>query len=451
MGCWLRRWTPWPRSGYCPPGRWCTWTPAIGIGGVGGRLRVWYLVPRSGFQLPWRLAFRRSCRGAGRGPLGEALLPFGRLGFQQRLGLAQPRQPPSLGGERLGQLVPTRPAVLEILALVVLSCMAQDLGDLDVEPVDGAVGLVGGIAGQLGAVQGDHADLDHAGGGAQLEQLHKEPGQGVLVADPEPRDGHVVGELVGGQHPESVVLMVAPFELAGRTDPKAVATEEHAEQELGVVGGMAVAVVPVGQIERLKIELIDHVEEEPGEMILGEPVAQVGWGQEWLVAVAAKEIVSHGPLSFSLRIFRMRCFLSVNWQHLRPASSLGLDYRSRPCTMRRMVPPKRESLITQMRRGTLEYCVLALLRHQARYGFDLVRTLADADGLITSEGTIYPLLSRLRRDGLVTTSWNESPSGPPRRYYQLTPAGHQALELFTTEWDRFTQAVDHLLEQGGSP
>jgi PadR family transcriptional regulator PadR len=116
-----------------------------------------------------------------------------------------------------------------------------------------------------------------------------------------------------------------------------------------------------------------------------------------------------------------------------------------------MVSAKRESLITQMRRGTLEYCVLALLRSQPRYGFDLVRTLGEADGLITSEGTIYPLLSRLRRDGLVTTTWNESPSGPPRRYYQLTSAGHQALELFTNEWDRFTNAVDHLLTQGESP
>ena len=116
-----------------------------------------------------------------------------------------------------------------------------------------------------------------------------------------------------------------------------------------------------------------------------------------------------------------------------------------------MVSAKRESLITQMRRGTLEYCVLALLRDQPRYGFDLVRTLAEADGLITSEGTIYPLLSRLRRDGLVTTTWHESPSGPPRRYYELTGAGHQALELFTSEWDRFTTAVDRLLTQGGSP
>jgi PadR family transcriptional regulator PadR len=118
--------------------------------------------------------------------------------------------------------------------------------------------------------------------------------------------------------------------------------------------------------------------------------------------------------------------------------------------MYRMVSGKRESLITQMRRGTLEYCVLALVRDQPRYGFDLARTLGEADGLITSEGTIYPLLSRLRRDGLVTTTWNESPSGPPRRYYELTGAGHQALELFTSEWDRFTTAVDHLLTQGGT-
>jgi PadR family transcriptional regulator PadR len=116
-----------------------------------------------------------------------------------------------------------------------------------------------------------------------------------------------------------------------------------------------------------------------------------------------------------------------------------------------MVLSKRGSLTTQLRRGTLEYCVLALLRHRARYGFDLVRSLGEADGLITSEGTIYPLLSPLRRDGLVTTAWHESPSGPPRRYYELTPAGHQALELFTTVWERFTASVDRLLRQGGNP
>ena len=76
-----------------------------------------------------------------------------------------------------------------------------------------------------------------------------------------------------------------------------------------------------------------------------------------------------------------------------------------------------------MRKGTLQYCVLALLANDERYGFDLVRSLAEADGMATSEGTIYPLLSRLRRDGLVETTWRESTSGPPRRYYRLTAAG----------------------------
>ena len=80
-------------------------------------------------------------------------------------------------------------------------------------------------------------------------------------------------------------------------------------------------------------------------------------------------------------------------------------------------------LLAQMRRGTLQYCVLALLASEERYGFDLVRGLADVNGMVTSEGTIYPLLSRLRRDGLVESTWRESPTGPPRRYYRLTDAG----------------------------
>jgi PadR family transcriptional regulator, regulatory protein PadR len=103
-------------------------------------------------------------------------------------------------------------------------------------------------------------------------------------------------------------------------------------------------------------------------------------------------------------------------------------------------------LISQMRRGTLQYCVLALLVNEARYGFDLVKELGEVEGMVTSEGTIYPLLTRLRKEGLVETSWQESPSGPPRRYYSLTAAGHAALEAFAKEWTRFRDAVDHVLE-----
>ena len=69
--------------------------------------------------------------------------------------------------------------------------------------------------------------------------------------------------------------------------------------------------------------------------------------------------------------------------------------------------------IPQLRRGVLEYCVLSLLDAEELYGFDLVRRLADIDGMVTSEGTIYPLLSRLRRDGWVSSRWVESESGRP--------------------------------------
>jgi PadR family transcriptional regulator, regulatory protein PadR len=101
--------------------------------------------------------------------------------------------------------------------------------------------------------------------------------------------------------------------------------------------------------------------------------------------------------------------------------------------------------MTQLRRGVLEYCVLSLLGDAEIYAFDLVRRLAEVDGMVTSEGTIYPLLSRLRRDGWVDTRWVESGSGPPRRYYSITPAGTRALQTFALEWRRFRDAVDQFL------
>ncbi len=107
-------------------------------------------------------------------------------------------------------------------------------------------------------------------------------------------------------------------------------------------------------------------------------------------------------------------------------------------------------MLSQLRRGALEYCVLALLRDGERYGFEIVRTLAETDGMVTSEGTIYPLLSRLRREGLVTTTWRESGAGPPRRYYVLTDPGRRSLEQFSTDWVRFRDAVDDLIDAKGA-
>jgi PadR family transcriptional regulator, regulatory protein PadR len=105
-----------------------------------------------------------------------------------------------------------------------------------------------------------------------------------------------------------------------------------------------------------------------------------------------------------------------------------------------------ESLLAQLRRGTLEYCVLALLQEEELYGFELIRRLELAEGLVTSEGTIYPLLARLRRTGWVATRWQESPSGPPRKYYSVTTAGRGALKYFKAEWENFSRAVNEILE-----
>jgi PadR family transcriptional regulator PadR len=112
-----------------------------------------------------------------------------------------------------------------------------------------------------------------------------------------------------------------------------------------------------------------------------------------------------------------------------------------------MVHGNETKLLTQLRRGSIQYCVLALLRDEDRYGFELTRALADADGLVTSEGTVYPLLARLRQEGLVETNWQESTQGPPRRYYRLTPEGHRALDAFKAQWRRFRDSIDRLLEE----
>ena len=117
--------------------------------------------------------------------------------------------------------------------------------------------------------------------------------------------------------------------------------------------------------------------------------------------------------------------------------------------MRCMEPVQTRNVVSQLRRGTVEYCVLALLRDGERYGFELVRELSNVGGLVTSEGTIYPLLTRLRKDELVTTFWQESESGPPRRYYRLTDAGRAALADFIEEWSRFRDSVDTILTRKG--
>jgi PadR family transcriptional regulator PadR len=113
-----------------------------------------------------------------------------------------------------------------------------------------------------------------------------------------------------------------------------------------------------------------------------------------------------------------------------------------------MEPGENSTWLAQVRRGVAEHCVLALLATGEKYGFELARELGGRGQIMASEGTLYPLLARLRRNGLVETSWRESTAGPPRRYYRLTPDGELALATFKKQWRVFRDAVDETLSEG---
>jgi PadR family transcriptional regulator PadR len=101
--------------------------------------------------------------------------------------------------------------------------------------------------------------------------------------------------------------------------------------------------------------------------------------------------------------------------------------------------------LAQARRGVIELCVLALIAHAPRYGYQLATALAElGKPLASSEGTLYPLLRRLQREGLIEATWQESRDGPPRKYYHLSPAGQRLLQAQRAEWDELIQAVANL-------
>lgn len=100
---------------------------------------------------------------------------------------------------------------------------------------------------------------------------------------------------------------------------------------------------------------------------------------------------------------------------------------------------------TELRRGVLGPCVLALLAERPRFGLELVRDLSRAGGLLTSEGTVYPLLNRLRDAGLVTSTWMHEDAERPRRYYSVTDQGRAHLAGFRADWSVFAAAVNAVL------
>lgn len=105
-----------------------------------------------------------------------------------------------------------------------------------------------------------------------------------------------------------------------------------------------------------------------------------------------------------------------------------------------------ENSKSQMRKGMLEYCVMLLLRHQPLYAADIITRLKDAN-MIVVEGTLYPLLNRLKKDALLKYEWQESTQGPPRKYYALTDEGLYLLQQLDANWQELSLTVKILQGQ----
>jgi PadR family transcriptional regulator PadR len=104
--------------------------------------------------------------------------------------------------------------------------------------------------------------------------------------------------------------------------------------------------------------------------------------------------------------------------------------------------PDPANSLSQMKRGVLELCILGLLDRQPTYGYQIVKHLTALPGLVTSEGTVYPLLSRLKAQQLIVSELTDSSQGPPRRTYVLTPAGRKYLRSLRGVWQEVVGAVD---------
>ncbi len=100
---------------------------------------------------------------------------------------------------------------------------------------------------------------------------------------------------------------------------------------------------------------------------------------------------------------------------------------------------------SQLLRGVLDMCLLALIAEEPCYGYEMVRKLEDRGLALVGEGSIYPLLSRLQKTGLVEAFLGESAGGPPRKYYRISPAGRRRLGEWRAEWEALSDAVDRVL------
>ena len=107
---------------------------------------------------------------------------------------------------------------------------------------------------------------------------------------------------------------------------------------------------------------------------------------------------------------------------------------------------KVEKTNAQMRKGVIELCVLSVISDKEVYTSDILSKMKEAE-LIVVEGTGYPLLTRLKNEGILKYKWEESTSGPPRKYYSLTDEGKKALTKLTSNWNNLSNSVNKLLKK----
>jgi PadR family transcriptional regulator PadR len=104
-----------------------------------------------------------------------------------------------------------------------------------------------------------------------------------------------------------------------------------------------------------------------------------------------------------------------------------------------------QNTISQMRKGIIEFCVMQIIAKGEIYSSELLEKLKESN-LIVAEGTLYPLLSRLRKADLVTYRWEESQYGPPRKYYEITDLGKSFLNELNTSWDEIKASIDFIMK-----
>ncbi|NOX84768.1 MAG: PadR family transcriptional regulator [Chlorobi bacterium] len=104
-----------------------------------------------------------------------------------------------------------------------------------------------------------------------------------------------------------------------------------------------------------------------------------------------------------------------------------------------------EKINAQMRKGVLELCVLAVISDREVYTSDIISSLKEAE-LLVVEGTVYPLLTRLKNEGLLKYKWQESTSGPPRKYFSLTDKGKSVFKTMYENWEKLNQSINRILK-----